>query len=267
MKFRHPIFIKAAAFASAGLLRLWRRTIDWRALYTDPTIDPVHPHHSGRYIYVCWHEYLVMPIVLRGSRRMLALASEHRDGELISRTMQHLGWSMVRGSTTRGGTAALMRLLREDSRHLNITPDGPRAAARAGRRCDLSGIASGFARGLRGVRVRQAVARPGAGISSRCRGHSAAPGPSLGALRVPTNLGRTDLERYRLWFEKQMNWLTAEAEAWAAEGRSRPGEVIMLPRYTPPRMYAPPIASAPPLPANLTAEWDLLRSGKTPAAA
>ena len=103
MKLRHPLLQKTAGLVAAAVGGCLRRTIDWRAVYADPTTDPVHARHRGRYIYLGWHEYMLLPIILRGSRRMLALASGHSDGEIIGRAMRHLGWSVVRGSTSRGG--------------------------------------------------------------------------------------------------------------------------------------------------------------------
>ena len=55
------------------------------------------------------------------------LLSQHSDGEILSRVALHLGFGTVRGSTNRGGAAAMRQLIKI-SRHnnLTITPDGPR---------------------------------------------------------------------------------------------------------------------------------------------
>ena len=59
------------------------------------------------------------------------LLSRHRDAEILSHAAYHLGFDFVRGSTNRGGVAAIRELL-EKSRHmhLTITPDGPRGPRR-----------------------------------------------------------------------------------------------------------------------------------------
>jgi lysophospholipid acyltransferase (LPLAT)-like uncharacterized protein len=107
MKLKHPLLQKAIGFGLACTARVLRRTIDWRAVYFDPTTDTAHPRHGGRFVYLGWHEYMVMPIILRGDQRMVALASGHSDGALIGRTMRHLGWNVAHGSPTaragRGG--------------------------------------------------------------------------------------------------------------------------------------------------------------------
>jgi|SRR5579883_234227 len=259
MKLRHPIILKTAAFAGSGLLGLLRKTIDWRAVYFDPTTDPVHPLHSGRYIYLTWHESMLLPVVLRGGRRKVALASGHKDGELLARFMKHFGWSITTGSTNRGGTGALLRLLREDTRHISITPDGPRGprrtmalgpiflASRLG--VPVVCIGCGYDRPWRARSWdRFAVPRP----FSRGRAVFAPP------VRVPAEADRDELEQYRQWFENLLTWATDEAERWATEGRSRPGEAVMQPRYTPSIHYAPPAPSAPPLPDHLAAQWKAL---------
>ena len=63
---------------------------------------------------------------------MHILISDHRDGELITQVIRRLGFSVVRGSTTRGGTRALREMtLRIDQGHLCVTPDGPRGPRRS----------------------------------------------------------------------------------------------------------------------------------------
>lgn len=260
MKCSHPLIQKSTSLLGTAIAVTLRRTIDWRAVYFDPTTDTVHPRHGGRNIYLGWHEYMLMPILLRGSRRMLALASEHHDGDLVTNGMKHLGWSVTRGSTSRGGIGALLRLLRSDSRHINLTPDGPKGprrtmaagpvflASRLG--VPIVCVGYGYDRPWRGRSWdRFAVPRP----FSRGR---AVFGPSL---TVPPDLARPALERYRHWFEKLLNWLTDEAESWAESGERRPGEAVMRPRFVPEALYRAPAPSAPTLPSVLAAEWESLR--------
>lgn len=56
------------------------------------------------------------------------IISQHPDGESIARATRRLGVVPVRGSSTRGGAAALRASLRllKDGNYLGITPDGPR---------------------------------------------------------------------------------------------------------------------------------------------
>lgn len=103
----------------------------------------VRLHHHGdgeqrrreaageRFILAFWHRHLLlMPYCYRG-RRVSALVSRHRDGELVARTMARLGIESSRGSTTRGGVPGMRGLLRKARQgyDLAITPDGPRGPA------------------------------------------------------------------------------------------------------------------------------------------
>ena len=104
------------------------------------------------------------------------LISEHRDGELIARIAESLGFRTVRGSTSRGASRALVGLARElEAGHdVAITPDGPRGPARsfapgaliAAQRANAPVIAVG-------CRGRVGVATCAHGIDSRFRDHSA----------------------------------------------------------------------------------------------
>ncbi len=63
---------------------------------------------------------------------MLVLISEHRDGELVARAAQSLGYGLIRGSSTHGAERALISLVRElqSGHEVAITPDGPRGPSR-----------------------------------------------------------------------------------------------------------------------------------------
>jgi len=251
--------IKTVGVMSALLARVLRRLIDWRAIYIDPTLDTMHPRFSGRYVYVCWHESLLMPILLRGDRRMLALASHHRDGEIIAQAMDRLGWSVARGSSARGATGALLKLLRNDDRHPNLTPDGPR-----GPRHEFSAGAIFLASklGLPIVCVGYGYDRPRRldswdkfaipRLFSRGR---AVFGP---ALYVPANLDRDTLDRYRAFFGRHLCWLTEEAERWAVSGEKRDAEMRMFVGRPSPEMVAYNGGPGYQWPEELAREWAAL---------
>ena len=85
-----------------------------------------------RYIYAFYHEVMLFPAYYWPWPEMHILISDHRDGELITQVVARLGFSVVRGSTTRGGTRALREMtLRVDRGHLCVTPDGPRGPRRS----------------------------------------------------------------------------------------------------------------------------------------
>ena len=79
-------------------------------------------------IFILWHGRLLPLTYHHRGEGVVALISRHRDGEYIARTVERWGFGTVRGSSSRGGTAALRELVRlvRQGHSLAITPDGPR---------------------------------------------------------------------------------------------------------------------------------------------
>ncbi len=65
-------------------------------------------------------------------RRVTVISSLSRDGELQARTLAGLGFSIVRGSSSRGGARALLGMARlmEQGVHASFAVDGPRGISR-----------------------------------------------------------------------------------------------------------------------------------------
>jgi hypothetical protein len=138
---------------------------------------------------------------------------------------------VVRGSTRRGGAAALRKLLDEgELNHLAITPDGPRGPRRrlaqgpiylaSKLQMPLVLLGFGYDRPWRARSWdRFAVPRPG----SRAR---AVVSPEI---HVPAGLDRGEQEHFRMRVEGLLNRLTSEAEAWAASGRRKLGQYGLVP--------------------------------------
>ena len=87
-------------------------------------------HAEGKMaIFGIWHGRMLIPSYYYHNRPVKILISMHADGEYIARIMARLGFKTVRGSTSRGGAAAVRKLMEAaESRKydLAITPDGPR---------------------------------------------------------------------------------------------------------------------------------------------
>jgi lysophospholipid acyltransferase (LPLAT)-like uncharacterized protein len=82
---------------------------------------------DGRVIYCCWHGTLLPLLYLARDRGLRIVVSRHRDGEVAARVVERLGCRTIRGSTRRGGGAALLAALRGgEPGDLALTPDGPR---------------------------------------------------------------------------------------------------------------------------------------------
>jgi lysophospholipid acyltransferase (LPLAT)-like uncharacterized protein len=85
------------------------------------------------HIIVIWHNRLAAaPLLYRRlvprERRNLAMISASGDGEILATAMGSFGIDAARGSSSRGGRAALLACLRalEQKWDVTVTPDGPR---------------------------------------------------------------------------------------------------------------------------------------------
>ena len=131
MKITSPFLNKLGGLLGSAAVRWWMSTLDYKVAYYDRTIDPIFPECRGQKIYIFWHEYILFPLYLRGHCNLAMLLSRHRDAEILSHAAYHLGFDFVRGSTNRGGVAAIRELLAKSrTMHLTITPDGPRGPRR-----------------------------------------------------------------------------------------------------------------------------------------
>jgi lysophospholipid acyltransferase (LPLAT)-like uncharacterized protein len=85
-------------------------------------------HGGGPAVYLVWHGRLLVPTYHHRREGIGTLVSLHRDGEYIARVVRRWGYTVVRGSSSRGGRAALADLVRQvrDGRSLALMPDGPR---------------------------------------------------------------------------------------------------------------------------------------------
>jgi lysophospholipid acyltransferase (LPLAT)-like uncharacterized protein len=98
-------------------------------------IEELNPEHlakaralSGQGIVSFLHGRLLVVIYSQRNWRIAAIASEHPDGDLIGRTVARLGWTHIKGSTTRRGAAGFRDLAAalRNGRDAGITIDGPR---------------------------------------------------------------------------------------------------------------------------------------------
>ena len=86
---------------------------------------------GGNIILSFWHGRLMMMPYSYPGKDITILVSNHRDGELVSRTVKGFGIKSVRGSSTRGwfgGIKGLLRTVRNGG-DIAITPDGPKGPA------------------------------------------------------------------------------------------------------------------------------------------
>jgi lysophospholipid acyltransferase (LPLAT)-like uncharacterized protein len=228
--------VRLGGFAVYGIVRHWMSTLDYQALFYDATVDPVSETFQGPALYIFWHEYIPTPFFLRPHCNIAMLLSRHRDAEWLAQAARLMGFDTVRGSTKRGGDAALRELLGKGrSMNLAITPDGPRGPRRrvapgcifaASRlRLPLVAFGVGYDRPWRlGTWDRFAVPRPYSRVRSIV-------GPRMW---IPPDLNRKGIQHYREQVERTMNLLTVESERWAESGERRSGQVPVCPQAASP---------------------------------
>jgi len=216
---RYPWWLGLAAWAGAMVLRalgaLWR--IDRSGLAEHDAVLA----RGERCIFALWHARLLPLVYSHRGRGVAVLVSRHRDGELITRIVERLGFVTARGSSTRGGEEGLREMLdwAERGRGLAITPDGPRGpaevvkpgllylASRSG--LPVLPVASASSSGWRlrswdGFRIPHPFARV-----------VVAYGPPIA---VPKDLDRDALEACRLEVEAAIVAVSAEVDRRAREG-------------------------------------------------
>ena len=95
-------------------------------------IIETYAREDTRYIHVFWHAHILLMVYSYVGPLLVFMISQHRDGELIARTVERFGYLPARGSTTRGGAGALRTMLKELRRghDIGFTPDGPRGPSR-----------------------------------------------------------------------------------------------------------------------------------------
>jgi lysophospholipid acyltransferase (LPLAT)-like uncharacterized protein len=122
--------VAALSLLAAGFIRALRATVRLRH-HGDERLREWE-RRGERFILAFWHRHLLlMPYAYRG-RCISVLVSQSTDGELIARTVAHLGIDSSRGSSSRGGIAGMRSLLRKAAEgwDLAFTPDGPRGPLR-----------------------------------------------------------------------------------------------------------------------------------------
>lgn len=121
----HPLAGMAGGLG-AGAINLLGRTLSIRMIGAERL---ERAKEDGRKVlYAFWHEGLLVATYAFRRQGIRVLVSQHRDGELIARTIERMGYGTIRGSSTRGGTRALFRMAAAGAAgdDLGVTVDGPR---------------------------------------------------------------------------------------------------------------------------------------------
>ena len=117
---------KLALLIGRASLQLLGRT--WRFRVVNANAVAQLRSNRTAFIYSLWHGHLLPLLWFHRRQGVLVLISEHRDGELVARAAESLGFGLIRGSTTSGAGRALISIVRslQAGNEVAITPDGPR---------------------------------------------------------------------------------------------------------------------------------------------
>ncbi|MFW5957692.1 MAG: lysophospholipid acyltransferase family protein [Desulfosalsimonas sp.] len=127
---------EVAAFLAVNLARLWFGTVRVEILNPEVYEKYFRDRSTGNVVAGSWHRHAVFLFYFfrkLGPRGIMI--SRSRDGELTARVAQHLGYTPVRGSSSRGGLEALSAMMdymkdRSEKRLCGTAVDGPRGPAR-----------------------------------------------------------------------------------------------------------------------------------------
>ena len=79
-------------------------------------------------IMAFWHDRIFLATYYFRNRGIIVISSKSFDGEYMARFIQQFGYGAIRGSSSRGGSKALIEMIRamRDGASMGVTLDGPR---------------------------------------------------------------------------------------------------------------------------------------------
>ncbi len=133
--FENPIVQGLLSRIGATYIRFVHATTRWNYVNREA---PAQRISAGEpFVLAAWHGRIGMLVyTFEGpAPQMHPLISDHRDGELITRTIEHFGYRTIRGSSNdekkgkdKGGARALRQMVKalRSGEYVCVTPDGPR---------------------------------------------------------------------------------------------------------------------------------------------
>jgi lysophospholipid acyltransferase (LPLAT)-like uncharacterized protein len=118
--------IRLAALAFQVVIALVSSTVRWTVVGAEH-VDRLRTSRR-RFIATFWHDRIVLATWFWRRRGIVVMTSRSFDGEYIARFIQRFGYGAARGSSSRGGEAALERMAECLAHGIDagFTIDGPR---------------------------------------------------------------------------------------------------------------------------------------------
>jgi len=211
-----PARIEAKAALVTALARLWFGTVRARVLNRPVYEDYFRSPHTGNVVAGSWHRHAIFLFYFfRDLGRRGIMISRSRDGEMTARIARRFGYTPIRGSSSRGGGAALQEMVRfmsvrGEKRLCGTAVDGPRGPARVLKKGMLA-----LAKQSGAWFVPMACSADRVITFSRAWDRTIVPKPFSRVLidfgqpfRVPADISETSLEALRRKTENELNRLT-----------------------------------------------------------
>ena len=126
---RGPQTLPIVRRIAARLLTLVVRILSWTWFVRREGVDAAPISDSiGSAVYAFWHGEQLIMIPLHARKGVIGMASHSSDGAFLAKVIELLGYGVVRGSSSRGGSEALQQCVDKlNSNHsIGIAVDGPR---------------------------------------------------------------------------------------------------------------------------------------------
>lgn len=84
------------------------------------------------YVLAFWHGTMLLPWYVNKNKGFIGLTSKSKDGNLLAKVLKNWNYTVVRGSSHKGGDVALGVMVdyARNKKSIAITPDGPRGPAK-----------------------------------------------------------------------------------------------------------------------------------------
>lgn len=218
MRIRSRFITRLAARLAVISMRMLFGTCRVKMIADDMRVNCYKDTGGERFLYSVWHDQILTTVFSGRPQSMAGLVSKHQDGSYLSETLEMVGITPVRGSTSRGGARAMRELLdRAEKLHVCITPDGPRGprhelkmgivflASHSGRSIIPAVYSCKRCWRFQGNWTDMMIPKPFTTIYV-CGGMP---------FHVPSGLDRDELDAYRLKLQDEMNRLEQQADALA----------------------------------------------------
>ncbi|MGE0378520.1 MAG: lysophospholipid acyltransferase family protein [Planctomycetaceae bacterium] len=233
MKIRSRWLIRLLSRLIAGACRALFATTRVEVCAARPGISPYEDSGAQKSLYCVWHDAILGPIFGGRCVDMAALVSLHGDGSYVADALECVGITPIRGSSSRGGAAAVREMLdAARDKDISIATDGPRGP----RREVKLGIVYLASQTGRPIVPTAFSARRGWRVRGRWT-DLLIPKPCtriwlLGGepILVPPGLSREDLKAYRDRVQQAMDELSAQADRLASGSGSGSEIVVDVPR-------------------------------------